>query len=126
MTLTFNDYQDLSEETAIYPGKGTLVGLMYVGLGLGEAGETQGKIKKILRDDFDAADIAYIGKIEGASIYTGDKVAQLKAELGDILWYVAQTATELGLDLSDIAEANLEKLNSRKERGVLKGSGDNR
>ena len=47
-------------------------------------------------------------------------------ELGDVLWYVAQLATELGLDLDDVAEANLEKLLSRQRRGVLSGSGDDR
>jgi NTP pyrophosphatase (non-canonical NTP hydrolase) len=43
-----------------------------------------------------------------------------------VLWYVAQIATELGLDLNEIAEQNLEKLLSRKQRGVLSGSGDER
>jgi NTP pyrophosphatase (non-canonical NTP hydrolase) len=47
-------------------------------------------------------------------------------ELGDVLWYVAQVATELGLDLDAIAEGNIEKLLSRQRRGVLSGSGDNR
>jgi len=47
-------------------------------------------------------------------------------ELGDVLWYVAQLASELGLDLDRVAEANLEKLLSRQRRGVLSGSGDDR
>jgi NTP pyrophosphatase (non-canonical NTP hydrolase) len=124
--MNFKDYQDLSADTAVYPGKGTLVGLMYVGLGLGEAGEAQGKIKKILRDDYDARDMEHIGSIATSAVCTTDKREQLKGELGDILWYVAQAATELGLDLSDVAQANIDKLASRKERGVLQGSGDNR
>lgn len=118
-TLTLDDYQAISEDTAIYPGKGTLLGLVYVGLGLGESGEAQGKIKKILRDD---------GVSIGADkiAYNPEKVAALKGELGDQLWYIANTATELGLSLGDIARDNIDKLASRKERGVLTGSGDNR
>ena len=42
------------------------------------------------------------------------------------MWYVAQLATELGLDLDEIAGLNLEKLRSRQLRGVLAGSGDDR
>lgn len=110
--MDFNKYQELSNETAIYPGKGTIMGLAYVGLGLGESGETQGKIKKILRDD--------------NGIVSQEKRKDIKKELGDQLWYIAQTATELGLNLNDVAEENINKLQSRKERGVLTGSGDNR
>jgi NTP pyrophosphatase (non-canonical NTP hydrolase) len=50
----------------------------------------------------------------------------MSKELGDVLWYVAQIASELGLDLDEIARANLEKLLSRQHRGVLSGSGDER
>lgn len=122
--MDFDTYQKQSELTAIYPGKGTLIGLLYVGLGLGEAGEVQGKIKKILRDDLTVDDLDTIAT--EPVVYTNARIDAISGELGDVLWYLAQTATELGLSLSDIAEANLEKLNSRKERGVLKGSGDNR
>jgi NTP pyrophosphatase (non-canonical NTP hydrolase) len=47
-------------------------------------------------------------------------------ELGDVLWYVSQLASELGLELEQIAQGNLEKLLSRQRRGVLSGSGDER
>ncbi len=110
--MNFNDYQSISKETAIYPGQGSITGLLYVGLGLGEAGEVQGKIKKILRDEN--------GNPSDA------KKAAISEELGDVLWYVSQTATELGLKLGDIAVSNIEKLQSRKARGVLQGSGDSR
>jgi NTP pyrophosphatase (non-canonical NTP hydrolase) len=50
----------------------------------------------------------------------------MSQELGDVLWYVAQIASELGLELEEIAQANLEKLLSRQQRGVLSGSGDER
>ena len=57
---------------------------------------------------------------------TKERLEELKKELGDVLWYVAQLATELGLSLRDIAGANIEKLRSRMDRGKLGGSGDNR
>lgn len=110
--MTFNDYQAASTETALYPGQGSLAGLLYVGLGLGEAGEVQGKIKKILRDS--------------DGIVTDEARAKIKAELGDVLWYVSQCCTELELSLNEVAAENLEKLFSRRDRGVLKGSGDDR
>lgn len=111
MIITLNDYQALAVETAIYPQKGTLYGLMYTGLGLGEAGEIQGKIKKLYRD----------GGVDDPA-----KHKEIAKELGDLLWYIAATADEIHYKLEDIANMNLEKLNSRKDRGVLGGSGDNR
>ena len=47
-------------------------------------------------------------------------------ELGDILWHVAAIAQDYGWNLSDVAHGNIAKLSSRKQRGVLTGSGDNR
>ncbi len=108
---SFVDYQRKSRETAIYPDLGR--NFVYPTLGLsGEAGEVAEKIKKVLRDKG--------GKIDD------ETRAVVEKELGDVLWYVAQLATELGLDLGAVAEKNLAKLASRKERGVLSGSGDNR
>jgi len=86
--------------------------LTYVGLGLGEAGEVQGKIKKLIRDC--------------AGGIPQDKKEAVLDELGDLLWYMAGVCTVLGADLSEVAQNNLNKLQSRKERGVLHGSGDNR
>ncbi len=109
--MTFDDYQKKSKTTAIYPNQGQ--NLVYTVLGLvGESGEVAEKVKKIIRD-------------LGGEI-TDEKREEIKKELGDVLWYLAQTATELGLSLDDIARTNIEKLLSRKERGVLSGSGDNR
>lgn len=112
MNLSFKDYQCETSKTAIYPGQGQLTGLLYVGLGLGEAGEIQGKIKKVLRDDN--------GNI------SDDKRAAIAKELGDLLWYISQTSTEIGVSLEQIANDNLAKLSSRQQRGTLTGSGDNR
>lgn len=113
-TLTFQEYQEATEATAIYPeaGRGTPMALAYVGLGLGESGEVQGKIKKIIRDSD--------GEI------SNEARAAIGKELGDQLWYIGRVAAELGLSLGVIAVNNLEKLSSRKERGVLGGSGDDR
>ena len=112
MSLSLNEYQKEAMSTASYPGRKTWIGLAYTGLGLGEVGELQGKIKKILRDDnFNVSE---------------EKRLALLAELGDVLWYVALMADELDCTLNDVAIANLFKLASRMERGVIGGSGDDR
>ena len=105
------DYQQRSRATAVYPGAGD--NLLYPTLGLcGEAGEVAEKVKKMIRDD--------------GGVLTDARRVALAKELGDVLWYLAQLATEAGLDLSQIASENLAKLLSRQERGVLQGSGDER
>lgn len=112
--LTFEQYQLRSAETAVYPevGTGSILAIAYCGLGLGEAGEVQGKLKKILRDD--------------NGVITDEKRKALRGEIGDVLWYLANLAGELDMGLEDIAQENIDKLASRRERGVLGGSGDNR
>ena len=103
--MTLSSYQKAASSTAIYP---TQHAITYPALGLaGEAGEVANKVKKIIRD----------GKLDKAS---------LKAEIGDCLWYIAALCRDLNVDLGDIAKANLEKLQDRKARGTLKGSGDKR
>ena len=109
--MRFSEYQRRSRETAVYPQAGD--NLVYPALGLcGEAGETAEKIKKAIRDD--------------GGVLTDERREALAAELGDVLWYVAQLATEAGLELDRLAEANLDKLASRRRRAVLQGSGDDR
>jgi NTP pyrophosphatase (non-canonical NTP hydrolase) len=109
--MLFSDYQTLSRRTASYPGAGE--NIVYPTLGLaGEAGEVAEKVKKLLRDD--------------GGVLSDERRAALAGELGDVLWYAAQVATEAGLDLAEIAQGNLDKLRSRQERGVLSGSGDQR
>ena len=87
--------------------------IVYPTLGLAnETGEVAGKIKKIFRD-------------RNGQITDADREA-LKSELGDVLWYLTQICTELGLSLEEVAQANITKLFSRLERGAIKGDGDNR
>jgi len=109
--MDFNEYQTRSRKTAGYPAIGHPV--IYPTLGLAnEAGEVAGKIKKVFRDK------------EGQ--ISAETREALKAELGDVLWYIAQVATELGLSLDEIAEYNIAKLYDRLERGKISGDGDNR
>ena len=109
--MDFNEYQKESRKTAVYPNIGK--NYIYPTLGLaGESGEVAEKIKKVSRDKK--------GKIDG------ETREAIKKELGDVLWYLAQIATELKLSLEDIAKTNLEKLYSRLKRNKIKGEGDNR
>ena len=109
--MRFEDYQSAAAKTALYPNR--LNNLEYPTLGLaGEAGEVANIVKKIQRDD--------------AGVLTDEVRAKLKDELGDVLWYISNLATELGISLNDIAFGNIEKLFSRKERNVIHGNGDNR
>jgi NTP pyrophosphatase (non-canonical NTP hydrolase) len=109
--MDLTTYQTRAQKTALYPQVGS--NPIYPTLGLcGEAGEVADKVKKVLRDRQGCFDPAAID--------------DLRLELGDVLWYVAQLASELGLDLGEIAEANLAKLASRAARNVIGGSGDRR
>jgi NTP pyrophosphatase (non-canonical NTP hydrolase) len=109
--MRLSDYQELSRATAVYPGAGD--NLLYPTLGLcGEAGEVAEKVKKMIRDD--------------GGVLSAERRAALAKELGDVLWYVAQLATEAGLELDGVARDNLDKLLSRQRRSVLQGSGDDR
>lgn len=103
--MKMNDYQQQAVETAIYPSTAQVT---YPAMGLAnEAGEVLGKVKKIIRD----------------GTFNRDDIAD---ELGDVLWYAAALARDLNTDLSSIAQRNLDKLASRKERGTIQGSGDKR
>ena len=109
--MDFQQYQNRSRETALYPQHGA--NPIYPTLGLcGEAGEVADKVKKVLRDREGRFD-------QGVR-------DDLRHELGDVLWYLAQLCTELDLCLEDVAAANLDKLASRAARNVIAGSGDRR
>jgi NTP pyrophosphatase (non-canonical NTP hydrolase) len=109
--MTFEQYQKQARTTALYPNVGS--NFVYPTLGLvGEAGEVAEKVKKVLRDS--------------GGIMDDERKSQIRKELGDVLWYIAQLCTELGFTMDDAAQENLDKLQSRLERGKLSGSGDDR
>lgn len=138
--MEFSEYQKLSAKTAIYPSLVKMISaelrkkgqndladeifpylvdtdlndnMYYAAMGLGgEAGEVCNKVKKLMRDN-------------GGEI-TNKFREYLKAELGDVLWYVSACAREAGLDLNEIAQCNVDKLVDRQDRGVLQGDGDDR
>ena len=110
--MDFNEYQDKANGVAIYPNIGTNVQYTVLGLA-GEAGEVAEKTKKMIRD-------------RGSYQLDAEYVEQVRKELGDVLWYIAATCSELGLRMDDVAKENINKLYSRKDRGVLQGSGDDR
>ena len=108
---TIDEYQIAALDSAVYPKSAAII---YPTLGLtGEAGEVADKVKKVIRDkngDFDNEDIR----------------KEIAKELSDVMWYAATLAHDLGYSLTDICQLNIQKLQSRKLRGVLHGSGDNR
>jgi len=122
--MDFKEYQAAAKITAIYLNKVKLqfpelspeilkiMGISYAALGLGESGEVQGKVKKIIRDS--------------GGIISDEVKTEISKEIGDILWYTAAMCDELGISLEDVAQNNIDKLMSRKERGVIEGNGDNR
>lgn len=115
--MNFKEYQEATKQTAKYPPSQALE---YLSLGIAsEAGEVAGKMKKWIRDD---SKLWEIEREEAKEKW----VQAMSSEIGDVLWYAARLADELGLDLSQIAQENMDKLLDRKARGVIGGSGDNR
>lgn len=152
--ISFNAYQEQATTTAQYPGQGSFIGLAYATLGLnGEAGETGEQVKKIWRDDaadiqqkcLEAVDEAGRGLKSAVLSYdivierlarrikeafevpvTEERHEKILKELGDTLWYAAQVATELGVDLGEVAQQNLDKLARRRAAGLISGEGSDR
>lgn len=110
--MNFNEYQKKALSTVLTTDD-NFKDLLHWVLGInGESGEIAEKVKKIIRD-------------KNGKVSPEDK-KELAKEIGDVLWYLAVFAEDLGVSLDDIAQQNLDKLQSRKQRGVLGGSGDNR
>ena len=108
--MNINEYQKQALTTKTY---GVGLKIIYPTIKLnGEAGEVAEKVGKVLRDN------------EG--IFTDEKKREIAKEIGDVMWYCAALADDIGYTLDTIAQINLEKLKSRRERDVIKGSGDNR
>ena len=111
LAMEMNEYQEKALSTALYPTIGKP--FIYPVLGLvGEAGEVAEKLKKVMRND-------------GGNM-SDEKNREIAKELGDVLWYLAVLAKELGLSLDEVARMNVEKLADRKARNVIKSEGDNR
>ncbi len=110
--MTFDEYEKAALSTVLSTGD-SFKDLLHWVLGItGEAGEVAEKLKKIIRD-------------KDSQVSEQDKQEMAK-EIGDVLWYLAVFAHDLGVPLDKIAKQNLDKLASRQKRGVLGGSGDNR
>lgn len=110
----FNVYQDMTAETAVYPGakQRGMNGVNYCLMGLGgEVGELQNKFKKVMRGD--------------RELDTTTKI-ELALEAGDVLWYLARLCDELGYELHEVAQMNIDKLWARKRKQTLQGEGDHR
>ena len=108
--MDFKEYQKKIKVTAKYPAN---VRVLYPCLGLaGETGEVCEKIKKVYRDN--------------DGVFTQDKIEEIKKEIGDVLWYIQALCNDLGINMQDVAQLNVDKLLSRLERGVINGNGDNR
>ena len=109
-TMDFNSYQRVAKTTAIYPATHKI---LYPALGLaGEAGEVANKVKKLVRD--------------GTSSLPKEWKENIASEIGDVLWYCAVLADDLGISLGKIAADNETKLQRRKDKGTISGSGDTR
>lgn len=112
--MTLDEYQQQARTTALYPEHAKV---LYPALKLtGEAGEVAEKIGKMIRDQ----------GLQPGETLSDEQRADLGKELGDVLWYIANLAADLGLSLEQVGADNLAKLFDRKERGVIGGSGDNR
>jgi NTP pyrophosphatase (non-canonical NTP hydrolase) len=109
--MDFKKYQKESRKTAEYQGKDKSYVYPLMGLA-GETGEVIEKIKHVFRDKNNKFD--------------ADSRKEIAKEMGDVLWYLAQLATELGISIDQVAEDNIIKLQSRQKRGKILGRGDNR
>lgn len=114
--MTFDEYQAFAQTTDVsgssdHPITSPHFFNKLLGL-VGETAEIAEKFKKIYRDN--------------DSKFTAENKAEIEKELGDVLWYISVMSTYLGISLEDVAAKNKAKLSSRKERGALRGSGDNR
>jgi len=117
-SMTLEDYQVQAMEFAFYPDT-----VLYPALGLcSEAGEVADKIKKHFRD----GEVDTVSCEDALMELPLNLRIDLAKELGDVLFYVTALATDIGYDLEEIASINIGKLQDRKDRNVLTGSGDYR
>ena len=115
--MTLDQYQDKVSDFCFYKGS-----LLYPTLGLtGEAGEVAEKVKKLYRDD----EINFMRE-DMLEELTHSQSKDLALELGDVLFYVAAIANDIGYSLEEVADMNIDKLTDRRRRNTLSGSGDHR
>ena len=104
--MNFADYQEIIETFAVYPRDNEIVAVSYLALGLnGEAGEVANEVKKAIRND---------GHI------SAERRAKILDEIGDVLWYITRLAVEFDAPLAEIAQANIDKLEKRRQANTLK------
>ena len=117
--LDVDDYQRIAATYAIYPkaGRGDITYTTL--LVCSEAGELAGKLSKLWRDQ------GYPDKMS-LNDYSDEIKLAIAKELGDLFWAAAMASFEAGFDASEIMRLNIAKLEDRRARGVLKGSGDDR
>jgi len=108
--MDLNEYQKAALGTLLEPGR---MPVLYPVLGLaGETGEVVDKVKKVIRDH--------------NGDYSPERRREIATELGDVLWYAAVLAKDLGYELEEVARMNIEKIYRRKHNGTIHGEGDAR
>ena len=126
---SLDEYQRRTQDTAVYPDQGTFGGALYAAMALNEeAGEAAGKVAKFIRKGSGWGSLLNygVGHDPYTEPYPEDLVLAVSKELGDVLYQAARVAEEFGLNLSDVATENIDRLADRKKRDVIIGEGDNR
>ena len=126
---SLDEYQRRTQDTAVYPDQGTFSGATYAAMALNEeAGEVAGKVAKFIRKSSGWDALLTYGHDSDPynEPYPEELLLAVSKELGDVLYQAARVAEEFGLNLSDIATENIERLADRKKRDVIIGEGDNR
>ena len=136
---SLDEYQRRTQDTAVYPGQGTFGGALYAAMALNEeAGEVAGKVAKFIRKSSGWDELLTYGHGSDAPLtygqgsdpynepYPEELLLAVSKELGDVLYQAARVAEEFGLNLSDVATENIERLADRKKRDVIIGEGDDR
>lgn len=118
--LTLNEYQDGAMSTCMDSSYN--VTYMLAGL-TAEVGEVNDKIAKAIRKEWVKIDNNNLIRLEKCPIEFDKEIAK---EISDCLWFCAGLSRIIGYDLNTIGNINLDKLASRKQRGVIDGNGDNR
>lgn len=121
--MELNEYQKRAMDTCLPES----ANYSYMMLNLvGEVGELASKAAKAIRKGKAMIDVNQFITERGDKSMTDEELAEMRKEAGDVLWQLSGLCTVMGWSLDDVACENLAKLQSRKERGVVDGNGDNR